>query len=159
MGTAILRDLLTSDKAQSTLNGKRTHRVLLVEDEENAVKYCKLVMQRYGIEVVSFASISALRGHYDHLHEYNVVLVDIRLTGWGVSGKEVIAEMYQRCPTPIYIVWSVWGSSPDADECLNNGASFVLRKKGDAITVAKMISSLDRHYSAQTEAGICFEDV
>lgn len=125
-----------------------SNKVLLVDDEELTAKYFKKIMQNKGIEVDYYTSLDELREHYPELSNYKTVFVDLKLdkNGWHAHGKDILREMINISDLPFYVVWTAFGDCPEATECLEMGASLVVRKDGDMEKLFALVNHIDKAY-------------
>lgn len=125
-----------------------TAKVLLVEDEVMTVKQFKRVMEKFDVQVDSYNSIDELRQHYCELDDYKTVFVDLKLdkNGWHSRGKDILNEMVSITDKPFYVIWTAFGECPEAEECLNNGASLVIAKDGNVRKLSTLVHYINKTY-------------
>ncbi|HLW81411.1 MAG TPA: sigma-54 dependent transcriptional regulator [Candidatus Acidoferrales bacterium] len=101
------------------------HRVLIVEDEENARKGYEALLRKWGCEVLGVAS--AEEGIFKFAEfQPAVVLADVELPG--MNGLELLSQLHQNAPDTPVIIITGRGSDERAVQAIEAGAFWYIEK-------------------------------
>ncbi len=119
-----------------------SHRVLLVEDNEDTGAAMSMLLEHYGYEVLWTRSVGAAlslmqRVRQGEVAEADVVVLDLMLPDG--SGADMIVGLMRGGPVPPVIVHSAAAEWVILDEARRLGAAATLRKPIDAATLLHAI--------------------
>lgn len=119
-----------------------TGRILIVDDEECIVFAMRRYFQLHGFEVSSARELEEAQALVVNVR-YDVVLVDLRLTGvHGAEGLDLIAFVRERCPWTRTVLLTAH-SSPEIEAAgRERGVDLVLRKPRPLPEIAQAVLSL-----------------
>jgi DNA-binding response OmpR family regulator len=120
-------------------------RILIVDDEELIVMAMKKYFQGLGYAVDSAQELEEAQALLSN-YAYDLVIVDLRLTGiGGVEGLQIVADVHQRCPHTRVILLSAFGTPEIERESFNRGADVFLQKPKAMMEIATVARTLLEH--------------
>lgn len=120
----------------------KNERILIVDDEQLIVFAMRKYFEALGYDVDSAHELEeaqALLANY----EYDLVIADLRLTGYGgVEGLQIVADVHQRCANTRVILLSAFGTPEIERESYKRGADAFLHKPKPIMEIAKVAADL-----------------
>lgn len=117
-------------------------RILVVDDEELIIDAMQKYFSGLGFLTDKAAELEealALLANY----RYELVIVDLRLTGiGGVEGLEIVSEIHQKWPDTRIILLSAFGTPEIERESYNRGADAFLHKPQAMMSIARLADTL-----------------
>ncbi len=102
-----------------------SHRILIVEDEENARKGYETLLRKWGCEILGVGSAEDGLAKFSEFQPA-VVLADVELPG--MNGLDFLAELHEHAPETPVIIITGRGSDERAVQAIEAGAFWYIEK-------------------------------
>src|ERR1041385_9059124 len=106
-----------------------THRLLLVDDDEDACRLLAEVLERESYEVVRALSVEEAVAKYHREGPFDAVLTDLRMPSG--SGLDLLYHVRELDPDALVLVLTAFGDATAAGEAIPAGAHGFLSKPYD----------------------------
>lgn len=118
------------------------NRILIVDDEELIVLAMRRYFEGLGYTVDSAHELEEAQALLAN-RRYNLVIVDLRLTGiGGVEGLQIVSDIHQRSAETRVILLSAYGTPEIERESYNRGADAFLHKPKSMMEIANVAVNL-----------------
>lgn len=117
-------------------------RILLADDEESLLLACQKILHGPGVQIDAINSASDAK---DLLikHQYDAVLVDLRLTGtFEMDGLEIISGAKKLYPSACVIALTAFSDSHIREVVAKAGASFCFEKPVSLLKIKNLLKTL-----------------
>ena len=122
--------------------GRRTERILIVDDEELIVMAMRRYFEGLGYTIDSAHELEEAQALLAN-RPYDLVIADLRLTGiGGVEGLQIVSDIHQRCADTRVILLSAYGTPEIERESYNRGADAFLHKPKSMMEIANVAINL-----------------
>ena len=122
--------------------GRRTERILIVDDEELIVVAMRRYFEGLGYKIDSAHELEEAQALLAN-RRYDLVIADLRLTGiGGVEGLQIVSDIHQRCADTRVILLSAYGTPEIERESYNRGADAFLHKPKSMMEIANVAVNL-----------------
>jgi Response regulator containing CheY-like receiver, AAA-type ATPase, and DNA-binding domains len=122
--------------------GRRTERILIVDDEELIVMAMRRYFEGLGYTIDSAHELEEAQALLAN-RRYDLVIADLRLTGiGGVEGLQIVSDIHQRCADTRVILLSAYGTPEIERESYNRGADAFLHKPKSMMEIANVAVNL-----------------
>ncbi|HVE71339.1 MAG TPA: response regulator [Thermoanaerobaculia bacterium] len=122
--------------------GRRTERILIVDDEELIVVAMRRYFEGLGYTIDSAYELEEAQALLAN-RRYDLVIADLRLTGiGGVEGLQIVSDIHQRCSDTRVILLSAYGTPEIERESYNRGADAFLHKPKSMMEIANVAVNL-----------------
>jgi DNA-binding response OmpR family regulator len=130
-----------------------SHRILVIDDETNIRTMIKLALTHSGYEVGTASDGAEGLQAFGDGSSWDLILLDQRMPG--MSGIEVLREIFKRKPDMKLILITAFGTIDLALEAIQAGASDFLRKPFTADTLRTAVkSALERPAEEKTSGPV-----
>ncbi|HEV8195258.1 MAG TPA: sigma-54 dependent transcriptional regulator [Gemmatimonadales bacterium] len=120
-------------------------RLLVVDDDEEALRLLAEVLEREGYTVVRALTVEQALRALDGATPFDAVLTDLRMPG--ASGLDLLREVRSRDPRSLVFVLTAFGDANAAGEAIRAGAYDFISKPYDLPTLrAAITQALDRRH-------------
>src|SRR5256885_10414217 len=120
-----------------------THRLLLVDDDEDACRLLAEVLERESYEVVRALSVDEAVAKFHREGPFDAVLTDLRMPG--ASGLDLLNHVRQTDPEALVLVLTAFGDASAAGEAIRAGAFDFVRKPYELAALwLQLARSIDR---------------
>ena len=102
-----------------------SHRILIVEDEENARKGYEALLHKWGCEILGVGSAEDGLAKFVEFQPA-VVLADVELPG--MNGLDLLAELHEHAPETPVIIITGRGTDERAVQAIEAGAFWYIEK-------------------------------
>lgn len=127
-------------------------RLLLVDDDEEALRLLAEVLEREGYGVVRALTVEDGLRALDRDGPFDAVLTDLRMPG--ASGLDLLRAVRSRDPRSLVFVLTAFGDAAAAGEAIRAGAYDFISKPYDLPTLRGAIAqALERRYLTPAPAG------
>lgn len=118
------------------------NQILIVDDEELIVLAMRRYFEGLGYTVDSAHELEEAQALLAN-RRYNLVIVDLRLTGiGGVEGLQIVSDIQQRSANTRVILLSAYGTPEIERESYNRGADAFLHKPKSMMEIANVAVNL-----------------
>ena len=122
-------------------------RLLVVDDDEEALRLLAEVLEREGYTVVRALTVEEALRSLDADSDFDAVLTDLRMPG--ASGLDLLREVRSRDPRSLVFVLTAFGDANAAGEAIRAGAYDFISKPYDLPTLrAAIAQALERRHLA-----------
>ena len=122
--------------------GRRSERILIVDDEELIVVAMRRYFEGLGYAIDSAHELEEAQALLAN-RRYDLVIADLRLTGiGGVEGLQIVSDIHQRCNDTRVILLSAYGTPEIERESYNRGADAFLHKPKSMMEIANVAVNL-----------------
>jgi DNA-binding response OmpR family regulator len=124
-------------------NGKKTKRILIVEDDKPLVHSIAFTLKRYGYAITAVGSArDALRALSPgkEPRAFDLLITDIQLPD--MTGRELIGELAEKNALPLTLVMTAYASRELFDELGRKGVRECLVKPFDIMELITRVSAL-----------------
>jgi len=122
--------------------GRRTERILIVDDEELIVMAMRRYFEGLGYTIDSAHELEEAQALLAN-RRYDLVIADLRLSGiGGVEGLQIVSDIHQRCADTRVILLSAYGTPEIERESYNRGADAFLHKPKSMMEIANVAVNL-----------------
>jgi DNA-binding NtrC family response regulator len=129
----------------------RPSRLLVVDDDEEALRLLAEVLEREGYTVVRALTVEQALRALDDAPAFDAVLTDLRMPG--ASGLDLLREVRSRDPRSLVFVLTAFGDAHAAGEAIRAGAYDFISKPYDLPTLrAAIAQALERRNLAPAPA-------
>jgi two-component system response regulator HydG len=129
-----------------------THRLLLVDDDEDACRLLREVLERESYEVVQALSVDEAIAKYHREGPFDAVLTDLRMPG--ASGLDLLQYVRERDPDALVLVLTAFGDASAAGEAIRAGAYDFVSKPYDLAALRLTLArALERRRLASARRG------
>jgi two-component system response regulator HydG len=129
----------------------RPARLLVVDDDEEALRLLAEVLEREGYTVVRALTVEQGLRALDGAAPFDAVLTDLRMPG--ASGLDLLREVRSRDPRSLVFVLTAFGDANAAGEAIRAGAHDFISKPYDLPTLrAAIAQALERRHLAPAPA-------
>src|SRR5580765_6447311 len=126
-----------------------THRLLLVDDDEDACRLLAEVLERESYEVVRALSVEEAIAKYHREGPFDAVLTDLRMPAG--SGLDLLSHVRELDPDALVLVLTAFGDASAAGEAIRAGAYDFISKPYD---LAALRETLARSLGRRKLAGV-----
>src|SRR5256885_11106692 len=129
-----------------------THRLLLVDDDEDACRLLAEVLERESYEVVRALSVDEAVAKFHREGPFDAVLTDLRMPG--ASGLDLLQHVREADPEALVLVLTAFGDAAAAGEAIRAGAFDFVSKPYDLAALRLTLArALDRRGVAVAGGG------
>jgi DNA-binding NtrC family response regulator len=122
--------------------GRRSERILIVDDEELIVVAMRRYFEGLGYTIDSAHELEEAQALLAK-RRYDLVICDLRLTGiGGVEGLQIVSDIHQRAAETRVILLSAYGTPEIERESYNRGADAFLHKPKSMMEIANVAVNL-----------------
>lgn len=122
--------------------GRRSERILIVDDEELIVVAMRRYFEGLGYTIDSAHELEEAQALLAN-RRYDLVICDLRLTGLGgVEGLQIVSDIHQRSSETRVILLSAYGTPEIERESYNRGADAFLHKPKSMMEIANVAVNL-----------------
>jgi DNA-binding NtrC family response regulator len=122
--------------------GRRSERILIVDDEELIVVAMRRYFEGLGYTIDSAHELEEAQALLAK-RRYDLVICDLRLTGLGgVEGLQIVSDIHQRSAETRVILLSAYGTPEIERESYNRGADAFLHKPKSMMEIANVAVNL-----------------